>query len=344
MKVIIASDHIEKIGYQTENNRTEVQFDLSDIMEEFPGGLATLVIQRPYEDIANPAIVTEMDGNSLVWTISAYELEKSGLLTATIIYTAGETVAKTKKFKFEVEESIINFGVEPPDWEDFVNDLLVAAGKVHGQIAEAEQVLDEKIEQVETATRHAPRIVNNIWEVWDAELEQFVSTGVAAEGPKGDKGDRGEKGDQGIQGEPGPKGEPGENGDTGAKGDTGEKGDPGAFPDVEGRHPGGHGEEGRPEGIPEEHAPLVGRMPDGPARRPGVPCAVGVLLGDGDAAGGRARGDCARPRLALGRGHLRPRGDDGRRRPDGLHGLRPRRARGGRRPPQDDLRRVRRRR
>lgn len=153
MKVIIAGDHIEKIGYQTENNRTSVYFDLSDILEEFPGGLATLVIQRPFESIAYPAASTEMEGNYLVWTISAFELEKSGVLSANVIYAVDETVVKTKKFKFEVEESIINFGEEPPEWEDFVNNLLIAAGQVHEEIVEAER-------KIEDATKHGPRITN----------------------------------------------------------------------------------------------------------------------------------------------------------------------------------------
>ena len=55
-----------------------------------------------------------------------------------------------------------------------------------------------------------------------------VSTGLKAQGPKGDQGIQGEKGDKGDQGIQGEKGDKGDQGIQGEKGDKGDKGDTGA--------------------------------------------------------------------------------------------------------------------
>lgn len=91
--------------------------------------------------------------------------------------------------------------------------------------------LDEAVEQSETNVTHYPKVKNGVWFVWDADANDWASTGVSATGAKGDKG---EKGDRGIHGEKGDKGDTGAKGDKGdqgiqgEKGDKGEKGDTGA--------------------------------------------------------------------------------------------------------------------
>ena len=53
------------IAYQAENNRTQVRFDLSDIVREFPGGTAALVIRRHGDTDPVPAASAVMDGTAL---------------------------------------------------------------------------------------------------------------------------------------------------------------------------------------------------------------------------------------------------------------------------------------
>lgn len=97
--------------------------------------------------------------------------------------------------------------------------------------------LDEAVEQSETNVTHYPKVKNGVWFVWDADANDWASTGASATGAKGDKGDKGDKGekgdtgakgdkgDQGVQGIQGEKGDKGDKGDTGAKGDKGDPGD-----------------------------------------------------------------------------------------------------------------------
>lgn len=68
------------------------------------------------------------------------------------------------------------------------------------QQSEIEQLiaaLNAAVEESETNATHYPVIQDRMWMVWDAEQEQYVSSGIAATGPKGDKGDPGDKGDTG---------------------------------------------------------------------------------------------------------------------------------------------------
>lgn len=211
MQVVTANDQIPEIGFQTENNRTQVRFPLADIMEEFPGGLATLVVQRPGEK--NKSVVTsvEMDGTDFVWTVGAYEIEHRGLLMAQVIYSLTDVVAKTKIYRFRVSESLMNSEPAPTDWEDWVDELLEAAAGAHGEAVAAEtnalkaegyavgtqngvpvtegtyfqhntEYLAGKAEdardRAEAAAVHPPIIgQNNNWWIWDQETGEYVDSG-----------------------------------------------------------------------------------------------------------------------------------------------------------------------
>ena len=155
LNVIFADDGLSCIGYQTENNRTEVWFNISDIMEEFPGGLATLFILRPGETEEYPSITTRMEETNLVWVVQAYDLEKRGIVEAQVVYTVENVVAKRKVYSFYVDRSIQNVSSAPPTWEDWKQELLAAASEVHGEIEAAEATLDEKVADAEAAKMDA---------------------------------------------------------------------------------------------------------------------------------------------------------------------------------------------
>lgn len=155
-KIPAACGQTVRIAYQGENNRTQVAFDLSDIMEEFPGGTAVLTIRRPGDADAVPSLSVEMDGTDLVWTVTAWECEKRGFLYAQIVYSAGETVAKTKIYRFDILDSMLVSGEGQPDtWQDWVNELVGAAAGVNDAIDAAESTLDEKVAAADDAREAA---------------------------------------------------------------------------------------------------------------------------------------------------------------------------------------------
>lgn len=60
------------IGYQGENKRQKIRIDLSDVMADIPGGTAVLAIRRYGDSDIVPALITEIDGESLLWTPTAW--------------------------------------------------------------------------------------------------------------------------------------------------------------------------------------------------------------------------------------------------------------------------------
>ncbi len=65
---------------------------------------------------------------------------------------------------------------------------------------------------------------NGHWYVWDAAADDYIDTGIPAQGAVGPQGAQGV---QGIQGEPGPPGPQGPQGETGPQGPQGPKGEQG---------------------------------------------------------------------------------------------------------------------
>lgn len=216
------------IGYQGENKRQRVRFDLSDIMTEFPGGTAVLGIRRPGDSDIVPALNTALDGMSLIWTTTAWELANSGFLYAQVTYSDGDAVGKTKVYRFDVKNSLIVSGVEPEDWQDLVGQLTSAAAALQAVI----ESYDEMTAEATTLPAGSDPTVE-IDRTGDHPVMKFglVPGPAGAQGPKGDTGETGPagpKGDTGATGARGPAGETGPQGPAGPKGDEGERGETGA--------------------------------------------------------------------------------------------------------------------
>ena len=216
------------IGYQGENKRQRVRFDLSDIMTEFPGGTAVLGIRRPGDSDIVPALNTALDGMSLIWTTTAWELANSGFLYAQVTYSDGDAVGKTKVYRFDVKNSLIISGVEPEDWQDLVGQLTSAAAALQAVI----ESYDEMTAEATTLPAGSDPTVE-IDHTGDHPVVKFglVPGPAGAKGPKGDTGETGPagpKGDTGATGARGPAGETGPQGPAGPKGDEGERGETGA--------------------------------------------------------------------------------------------------------------------
>ena len=146
-----SKNRMKEIGYQKENNRTQVRFDISDIMSEFPGGHAELIVKRPGDSGSFPARSVAMDGTTLVWTVTAYELANGGHLRAQVVYVADEVIAKTKVYSLIINDSLVSTEEEPEDWQDWVAELITAAEAVDLAIADAKSDLSAAVEASEAA-------------------------------------------------------------------------------------------------------------------------------------------------------------------------------------------------
>lgn len=136
-------------------------------------------------DAAPYPVALTRDGGSLVWTVSDSDTAKNGVGRCELTYLVGGAVAKSKTWQTQVLASFTADGsTEPPEpaqsWVQEVLDAATAAGK------SAEEAADSA-DKAESATVHAPQIgADGAWETWDQATGAYVSTGVEAQGPKGE--------------------------------------------------------------------------------------------------------------------------------------------------------------
>lgn len=208
------------LGRLGENDYTVVHFDVSAWITEIPGAVIGLYNQRPNDADAYPIAAIAVEDGVATWTVTSAELTQTGEGRCELVAIAGEVVAKSAIFRTMVFDALDGSGEVPEPWEEWQQQFIILKG-------EAEQAAD----RAEEAVEHYPRIVDGVWEVWDAQEGAFVSTGVQAQGPQGIQGEQGiqgPKGDKGDTGSQGPKGDTGATGATGPAGPKGDKGDTGA--------------------------------------------------------------------------------------------------------------------
>ena len=143
MNIVIAQDgRVQDIGYQTDNNRTQVWFDIGDVMNEYPGGMAVLAVQRPGESTGFVSPNTEVVDNYLRWTVESYFLEHRGILEAQVVYSLSDTVANQKIYRFNVDRAILSLSEAPSGWETMAQQMLQAAASVHAEVETVQNYLD----------------------------------------------------------------------------------------------------------------------------------------------------------------------------------------------------------
>lgn len=155
MRYIVPDDDVLEVGYQAENQRDQFAFPLDDFIEEYPGGWAMLLLQRPKDKDVIVANDTVMDGNSLVWTARDYELKYEGYMKAQIVYAVGNVVAKTKRYRFHIAESLITVTIDEDTFDNMVNTLATSAANVNTAIQDAYATLEEKVSEAEDARTNA---------------------------------------------------------------------------------------------------------------------------------------------------------------------------------------------
>ena len=227
MRKVYVQDGPILLGRQGENHAQTViwQAIAAQYAALYGEGTFQLMAQRCGDAAPYPVALTR-DGGSLVWTVSESDTAKNGVGRCELTYLVGGAVAKSKTWQTQVLASFTADGsTEPPEpaqsWVQEVLDAATVAGKSAEEAAES-------ADRAESASVHAPQIgADGAWETWDQAADSYVSTGVEAQGAKGEKGDQGPQGDAGPQGEQGPKGGEGPQGPQGPAGPQGPQGEQG---------------------------------------------------------------------------------------------------------------------
>jgi len=121
--------------YETET----LVFDLSYLIETFGAGTAVLMVKRPTDSAAYPAI-TSQDGDELTWPISATDTSYKGHGEIEIFWYVGGGLAKSVIYSICILRDIAETTAETPEpYEDWIDELtdLGAETLVNAQSAQA---------------------------------------------------------------------------------------------------------------------------------------------------------------------------------------------------------------
>lgn len=131
MKVIIADGKGKlNIGRQTDNERTTVVFPLADLLEEFPGGAASLKIRRPHENEFYVSETTAMDGANLLWVVQDYDVAIEGDGEVQLYYTVDDVAAPGRIFKTHSDRSLTDQAAALPGWSSWKDELIAAGNAI----------------------------------------------------------------------------------------------------------------------------------------------------------------------------------------------------------------------
>lgn len=167
------------LGKQGENLARKVCFDEPAMWKEaFGEGKCELVHQRSGDEAPYP-VVLNVENDKVSWKITNADTAIVGDGKCELHYIVDNVVVKSKIWTTTVLPSLGDATSEPPEpqkaWVD--------------QVLNAAEEVEKNAERVENATIHQPFIgENKNWFVWDIETEQYIDTGIIAEGKKGDAG------------------------------------------------------------------------------------------------------------------------------------------------------------
>lgn len=154
------------LGKQGENLARMVSFDEPEQWKSaFGKGKCELVHQRS-EDSAPYPVVLDVENGKVCWKITNADTAMIGEGKCELHYIVDDVVVKSKIWTTTVLPSLGDNVTEPPE----------------PQKAWVDQVLNAA-EMVESATTHQPMIgENKNWFVWDSNTQEYVDSGVSANG------------------------------------------------------------------------------------------------------------------------------------------------------------------
>lgn len=155
-----------RLGVAGENTFRTFTFDATEWGADFPGATYTVVYKRP-DGYLYPVLVNAA-ADAIVWSPTDTDTATSGSGLLEVRLLDGETVGKTITMQTVVAPSLTgNESTPPQPAPDWVNDVA------------------DDADRAEAAVSHYPKIVNGVWYVWSVQAEDFVSTGIEAQGEDG---------------------------------------------------------------------------------------------------------------------------------------------------------------
>lgn len=121
------------IGFEGENDHTQVTFYWTSLFNKYPDAVATMVIKPPTGN-TYPKTVTQED-NKVVWDVTASDTTIPGNGSYQLTFTDGEEIIKTYIGAYNVMESITGNGEAPTPVEDWVTEANAVLAEFESDIA-----------------------------------------------------------------------------------------------------------------------------------------------------------------------------------------------------------------
>lgn len=135
------------IGIRGENVATQVIFDCKQLTDRYGNGTAALLIKRPGDTQAYPALVTQ-DGDIITWDVTSTDTAREGLGKAELFWYVGELLAKSVVYTLLIAPDIGASGSTPPDpYEDWVEEIT----RIGTQASEDAQTASQAAHDAEAA-------------------------------------------------------------------------------------------------------------------------------------------------------------------------------------------------
>ena len=143
------------IGFQGENEITQVRIDAAEILTDYPTATPTLIV-KPLFGFAYPVIVA-MEGTDVVWEIDNSVLSFHGDGEIQLTFTQGTVIAKSYVGRIRIKRSLAVNGEAPDPIETWEQAATAKLAEVDAQIGE----LEDMVEAAEAAKDQAQDIVDD---------------------------------------------------------------------------------------------------------------------------------------------------------------------------------------
>lgn len=152
-----------RLGKQGEHLARRVPFELGLWENQFGEGRCELLHQRNGDEAPYPVNLT-VENNVAYWNVTSVDTAVAGKGECELRYIVNDVVVKSTTYVTKVSEALGEGAEVPPEGaKPWVDEVLEAAQKV------------------EDATTHQPVIgENGNWFTWDAEISEYIDTGVSA--------------------------------------------------------------------------------------------------------------------------------------------------------------------
>ena len=128
------------IGFEGEQNHTEVTFYWTSLYNKYPDAVATMVIKPPTGN-PYPKTVTQED-NKIVWDVTASDTYIPGSGSYQLTFTDGEEIIKTYIGSYSVMDSLTGSGEAPDPVQDWVTEANAVLAEFETDIAKIDGKID----------------------------------------------------------------------------------------------------------------------------------------------------------------------------------------------------------